>query len=61
MVIKILNDNPQAMRERAERAFRLASTTNDDSAHDALILYGQELLAEAERIEAEPKDPYAQS
>jgi hypothetical protein len=61
MVIKIQNDNPQAMRERAERAFRLASTTTDDSAHDALILYGQELLAEAERIEAEPKDPYAGS
>jgi hypothetical protein len=34
----------------------LASGTTDASAHDALVLYGRELLAEAARIEsaAEP-------
>jgi hypothetical protein len=34
----------------------LASGTTDASAHDALVLYGQEWLAEADRIEstAEP-------
>ena len=46
------NDTPQALRERAEHAFRLAEGTTDTSAHDALLFYGQELLAEAERIES---------
>jgi hypothetical protein len=46
------NDTPQSLRERADRAFRLASGTTDASAHDALMLYGQELLAEADRIES---------
>lgn len=52
------NDSPKSLRERAERAFRLASATTDASAHDALMLYGHELMAEAERIEgaAEPPD-----
>jgi hypothetical protein len=47
------HDTPQSLRERADRAFRLAGATADTSAHDALMLYGQELLAEAERIESE--------
>jgi hypothetical protein len=46
------DDTPQSLRERADRAFRLASGTTDASAHDALMLYGQELLAEADRIES---------
>jgi len=45
------NDTPRSLRERADREFRLASGTTDASAHDALVLYGQELLAEADRIE----------
>jgi len=54
---KLPNDSPKSLRERAERAFRLASATMDASAHDALMLYGQELLAEAERIESAPEQP----
>ena len=46
------DDTPQSLRERADRAFRLASGTTDASAHDALMFYGQELLAEADRIES---------
>jgi hypothetical protein len=51
------NDTPMSLRERADRAFRLASSTTDTSAHDALMLYGQELLAEAERIECGAEEP----
>jgi hypothetical protein len=51
------NDTPQSLRERADRAFRRASSTTDASAHDALMLYGQELLAEAERIECGADEP----
>ena len=41
------------LREMAERALRLASTTTDQAAHDALMLYAQELLAKVEKLEAE--------
>jgi hypothetical protein len=46
------NDTPQSLRERADRAFRLAASTADAAAHHALLLYGQGLLAEADRIES---------
>ena len=42
---------PKALRDRAERAFRLASWTSDDAARDALNLYAQELLTEADLLE----------
>ena len=42
---------PEALRERAERALRLASWTSDDAARDALNLYAQELQAEADLLE----------
>jgi hypothetical protein len=45
------NRTPRALRERAERAFRLASWTSDDAARDALNLYAQELLTEADLLE----------
>lgn len=51
------NQTPQSLREQAERAFRLAAATTDASAHDALMLYGQELIAKAERIEGGPAKP----
>jgi hypothetical protein len=41
----------------AERARRLASETLDASVHDALTLYGQELLARAEKLGAESDVP----
>jgi hypothetical protein len=47
------DDDPLWLRKLAERAFRLASTTTDRSACEALTLYGQELLAKAEKIESE--------
>jgi len=47
------DDNPQFLREKAERALRLASMTGDESARDALVLYGQELLARADMMECE--------
>ena len=45
------NRTPQALREQAERALRLASWTSDDEARDALNLYARELLAEAALLE----------
>jgi len=48
---------PEALRERAERALRLASWTSDDTARDALNLYAQRLLTEADLLEmAEQSD-----
>jgi hypothetical protein len=54
---KLPHETVQTLREKAERAFRLAAATTDVSAHDALMLYGQELLAEVERIESVPEPP----
>jgi hypothetical protein len=50
---KLPSNNPKQLRDMAERAYRLASETRDVSVHDALTLYGQELLAHAEKLEAE--------
>ena len=50
-----LNDDPERLRETAARALRLADQTEDTSAHDALALYGLELLARAAKIEAEER------
>jgi hypothetical protein len=46
------DDSPEHLR-----AFRLAETTLDTSARDALTLYGQELLARAEAIERAGRNP----
>ena len=48
-------DSPDALREKAERCFRLASGTTDERAHDALVAYGLELLEKAEATSA-PKN-----
>ena len=45
-------DTPESLRQKAEQASRLASMTWDTSTHDALVLYAQELLARAEKMEA---------
>jgi hypothetical protein len=47
---------PQALRERAERALRLASWTSDEASREALNLYAQELIAEADLLEAVHQD-----
>ncbi len=43
---------PQWFRQEAERCFDLVERIADQKASDALMTYGAELLAEAERIEA---------
>jgi hypothetical protein len=43
------------LREMAERAFQLASRATDQTARDALLFYGQELLAKAKKAETENK------
>jgi hypothetical protein len=48
------NDTVQ-LREMAERAFQLASRATDQTARDALLFYGQELLAKAKKAETENK------
>ncbi len=42
----------QALRDEAQRCFRLAAQVWDEKAQSALNSYGQELWAEAERTEA---------
>ena len=39
------------LREQAARSFRLAEQAWDDTTHDALTEYGQELLHRAEKLE----------
>jgi hypothetical protein len=46
------NSTPRSLREQAEKCFRLAEGTTDDRTHDALVTYGEELRARAERMEA---------
>jgi hypothetical protein len=46
------NSSPRSLREQAEKCFRLAQGTTDDRTHDALVTYGEELWARAERMEA---------
>ena len=53
--------NPQALRDQAERALRLASWTSDDAARDALNRYAQELIAEANLLEAAYQDQRSDS
>jgi hypothetical protein len=47
------HNDPVRLREMAERAFQLASTTTDQISRDSLLFYGQELLAKAKKAEAE--------
>jgi hypothetical protein len=45
-------DTSEWFRQEAEKCFRLPERTTDESAADALLTYGSELLARAERMEA---------
>jgi hypothetical protein len=45
-------DTPEWLRQEAEKCFLLADKTIDEKAADALLTYGSELLARAERMEA---------
>jgi hypothetical protein len=44
--------DPDALREKAERCFRLAYAMTDNLVRDALVNYGRELQARADQMEA---------
>jgi len=50
-VTGIALDTPDWCRREAEKCFLLAEKVTDDKAADALLIYGSELLARAERME----------
>ncbi len=45
-------DTPDWFRQEAEKCFFLADKIMDENASDALVTYGAELIARAERMEA---------
>ena len=45
-------DTPEWFRQEAEKCFSLAEKLMDEGAADALVAYGAELIARAERMDA---------
>jgi hypothetical protein len=52
---------PQALRDQAQHAARLAKGTSDKQANAALLAFAQELLQKAAQLEATPTNATAEA
>ena len=51
-ILGAVRDTPEWFRQEAEKCFFLAEKIMDKKAADALVTYGAELFAQAERMDA---------